>query len=68
MTTPTVDALHERIAKILGWKIPDCRNFSLKTLRELIREKNPRLARQIQEVVDSGEHLFHQPEKKRRRW
>lgn len=40
-------SLHERIAKALGWTVKDVQSFSLPALRELVRDKHPKLAHEI---------------------
>jgi hypothetical protein len=39
--------LHARIAQALGWTVSETQNFSLQTLRDLVRPVNPKLAREI---------------------
>jgi len=63
-----VNDLHERIAEVLGWSIADVRSFSLATLREMVREKSPKLHRQIGEVLASGAHLYEDVSSPRRIW
>lgn len=49
--------LHERIARCLGWTVEETRSFSLATLRELIRLKDPALCDEIRLVIQQGLHL-----------
>ena len=49
--------LHERIAEALGWTESECRSFSLATLREFVRAKDPGLATEITEILDEGRHI-----------
>ncbi|MBU1767923.1 MAG: hypothetical protein KJ648_07465 [Candidatus Omnitrophica bacterium] len=50
--------LHARIAAVLGWTVKDAQSFSLQVLRELVREKDPKLASEITALVWSGEYLY----------
>ena len=58
--------LAERIAQTLNWTVEDVRQFSLPTLRELVRVPSPKLAREITLVMNSPEYWFEEPPKKRR--
>lgn len=49
--------LHERIAACLGWTVSETRSFSLATVRELVRAKDPALADEISLVIRQGLHL-----------
>ena len=57
-------SLHARIAAALGWSEKDAQSFSLLTLRELLREKHPKLAAEITETVRSGRNIIGEPLKK----
>ena len=46
--------LHKRIAGVLGWTLADVRSFSLLTLRALLQDRDPKLAREISEFIRSG--------------
>lgn len=50
-------SLHDRIAKALGWKLEDTYSLSLLMLRELLRDSDPALAREITEGVRSGSYI-----------
>lgn len=50
--------LHERAAEVLGWKVEETRQFSLLMLREMVRDKDPQLAKDIERTVNSGQHIF----------
>lgn len=50
--------LHERIAEVLDWTVPDTQGFSLATLRELVRGKDPALADEVSAVIRSGRHII----------
>lgn len=45
-------SLHERLATELGWSLREVRSFSLLTLRELVRERNPKLAHLITDQIE----------------
>ena len=47
------DPLHERIARALGWPVADTYTFSMQSLRELVRGKNPKLADEISIYIQS---------------
>lgn len=53
-------SLHARIAEALGpkWTEKDARSFSWLTLREMVREKHPKLADEITALVASGKHIY----------
>lgn len=51
-------SLHERIAAVLGWSVKDTQGFSLSMLREMVRGKDPQLAQEISEAVQSGKHIY----------
>ena len=61
-----MDNLHERIAETLGWTVKEAQSFSLATLREVVREKNPKLAHVISDVIQNGEHIYVKVPEKRR--
>lgn len=48
----------ERIAEVLKWDRKDVDRFSLPTLREMIREKDPELHQDISDLIERGQHLF----------
>ena len=52
-----VTSIKQRIADVLGWSPGDTDSFSLATLREWVREKDPQLASDITEVIRRGWHL-----------
>jgi hypothetical protein len=50
--------LHERIAAVLGWSLEETRQFSLQSLRELVRAKDaPDLVDEISREIQSGRYL-----------
>lgn len=49
--------LHERIAEALGWTLAETHSFSLATLRECVRHVNPKLATEIDAVINTGSHI-----------
>jgi len=51
------DALHERIAEVLGWPVKDTYGFDLQSLRELVRHKSPKLAAEITERIQTGSYI-----------
>jgi hypothetical protein len=53
-----LEELHTRIANTLGWKKSEVRSFSLAYLREMVRQKNPKLAGQISDVIQGGLHIY----------
>lgn len=53
-----INGLRERIANVLGWTVEETNQFSLATLREMVREKSPKLAHLISDVIARGEHIF----------
>ena len=61
--------LHERIAKVLGWSVKDAQSLSMASLRELVRPVDPKLAREMDYVIQSGAYIRGEPgpTKKRRR-
>ena len=63
MANKVVTELHERIAACLGpkWSVKDCQSFNLAMLRELVREKDERLWRDIGDITAQGLHLFDDP-------
>jgi hypothetical protein len=48
----------KRIAECLGWSVKDTRSFSLPTLRELVKDKDPELAAQFNDFLKSGRHII----------
>jgi hypothetical protein len=57
MKTSEIDALHERVAAVLGWSVADVRSQSLSSLQELARGKDPALDRVIADVRSRGAHM-----------
>jgi len=51
-------SFRKRIAECLGWSVNDTRSFSLPTLRELVRGKDPELAAQFDRFLQSGRHII----------
>jgi len=50
-------SLRERIAQALGWSVEDTQGLSFQTLRELVRDKDPKLAEEISRVIRSGAYI-----------
>lgn len=50
--------LHARIAEALGWSEEEARGFSLLTLREMVRERRPKLAAEITERLRTADVLL----------
>ena len=59
--------LHDRIAKALGWSTRDAQSLSMASLRELVRPVDPKLAREMDYVIQSGVHLRGEPGPAKRR-
>jgi hypothetical protein len=49
--------IHDRVAQALGWSVKDTQSFSLSTLREMVRTKDPALAAEISSMIQSGSHI-----------
>lgn len=43
-----------RAAKVLGWTELEVASFSLPTIREIVRERSPKLAADITEAIRAG--------------
>lgn len=54
----TTDDIRERAAKVLGWTFTETCQFSLLMLREMVRGKDDKLAQEISDLVQSGQHIF----------
>lgn len=52
--------LHERIAEKLGWTVQETQSFSLAALREMVKDKSPKLAYFITEEIRTGRHLVQE--------
>jgi hypothetical protein len=50
--------LKERIAADLGWKVEECNQFSLSSLRDLVLPVNPKLAYEISVVLREDWYLL----------
>jgi hypothetical protein len=50
--------LHQRIANALGWTVEDTQKFNLHMLREMVRDKDSELARDISVCIRTGNHIF----------
>lgn len=61
------ETLHARIARCLGWPVEDTKQFPLQGLREMIREKSPKLAEEISTAIRSGSYIIGEPLRPRRR-
>jgi hypothetical protein len=59
MRESELDALHERIRAVLGWKdLDEVRKFDLHTLRDLVHmQQHSKLAREITEMIRRGDHI-----------
>lgn len=62
-----MDELKARIATALGWSERDVNNFSLATLREMVRPKHPKLATEISEMIARGDHILETATRPRRK-
>jgi hypothetical protein len=60
------DALRERIAEALGWKVEDTHSFSLHTLREIVRPVSPKLANELSIVIRDGSYIVGEKHRPRR--
>jgi hypothetical protein len=54
----TVDELRARAERALGWDAGSSRQFSLPTLREFVRPKDPDLAFELSRVLQRDEHVL----------
>lgn len=61
------DSLYERAAEKLGWSVRDARSFSLPMLREIVKEKSPKLAHEIDMAIAAGSHIYEKPVRRRSR-
>jgi hypothetical protein len=50
--------LHERVAKKLGWTVEQTKQFSLISLREIVRHVSPKLANDITESLSEDALLY----------
>lgn len=53
--------LHDRIAKALGWSTRDVQSLSMQSLRDLVRPVDPRLAQEMDYVIQSGTYVRGAP-------
>jgi hypothetical protein len=58
--------LHDRAAKVLGWSESDVRSLSMQSLRDLVRPVDPKLAREMDYVIQSGAYIGRAPAPRRR--
>lgn len=49
--------MYIRIARALGWSVNEVQQFSLLSLRDMVRSVDSRLAREIDSSIRSGEYL-----------
>jgi len=56
----TIGEARIQIEQLLGWQEGDSDCFSLPTLRELVRGKDPKFDADLASFLDSGKHLFAQ--------
>ena len=61
-----VEPIYERVAELLGWTVAECRTFSLQMLREIIRDKDRKLADDISAVLYGEHHVLETVRKPRR--
>lgn len=54
----TVEEARDKVAELMKWKREDVDKFSLPFLRDLVRDKDEWLHRELARIVDAGEHLF----------
>lgn len=59
--------LHQRIADVLGWPVKDTHSFNLHMLREMVRDKDPKLTKEISDYIQSGRHVYGEPLKRKHR-
>ena len=57
----------ERVAALLGWSVQDTRGFSMQMLREMVRDKDPKLAGELSTMIQSGSYIFGAPQVQKRR-
>lgn len=62
-----VDPIHDRAAELLGWTVAECRSFSLRMLRDIVRSKDQKLADDISAVLDGEHHILETVRKPRHR-
>lgn len=62
----TCQTLHHRIARALGWTLPDIQSFSLPSLREMLRGVNPKLAYEVTCVMRGPDYVMISPNKPNR--
>lgn len=55
--------LHQDIAEALGWTVREAQQFSLASLRDLVRPINPSLADRISQTLAQGSHLTRRGKK-----
>lgn len=60
-----VDPIHERAAELLGWTVTECRSFNLRMLREIVRDKDRKLADDISAVLYGEHHVLETVRKPR---
>ena len=60
--------LHQRIANALGWTLDEVRQFSLPSLRALVRRTHPKLAREITLYTRSPDYYLGEPLRPGRRF
>ena len=53
----TVHSIHTQAAKTLGWSDKDVKSVGLAGLRDLVKDKNPRLASTISAAIRNGWHI-----------
>lgn len=52
--------LRERVAEKLGWSVKDTEKFSFQMLREMVKDKSPKLAHEISVAIRSGDLWFEE--------
>jgi DNA-binding cell septation regulator SpoVG len=52
------DNLHARIAQALNWKEEETKQFSMQSLRDLVRPISPKLAQEISQAIQSKDYYF----------
>ncbi len=54
----TATTLHERIAVVLGWTVAETQSFDMRSLRELVRTLDVRLAEEItRHIAEDRSHI-----------
>ena len=52
------NVIRSRAAQLLGWTPAEVGQFSLLMLRELVKDRDPKLAEEISATVAGGHYIF----------